>query len=677
LSPSSSNRPIALVAAFCCLVIACSALAGWWFNLPELTRFATGGPRMFPLTAAGIIAVSSILILHSLRLGDFDRIACLLSSVVSAFGGISAFMRMADWGPAPLSLATGASASFLSLPAFVTSCLFIATGASLGMMSSRRTIGFAQATSVGILLFCLLTLLGFLSSDTFLYQALPGKGTSLPTTIAFLLAACGVLSLRPSEGVVAALYSSSATGPLRQLMLPALLSPILLGTVATATIQAVETETSHDVVTIVWLFAWSLLIVLTLVIWRFAGRLHQAEISRTAAENERTNALEALRLANERKNEFLAMLAHELRNPLAPISTAAELLRTVYTADAGQVRCASEVISRQVNHMVHLVNDLLDVSRVTQGLIEIKHEKLDLCQVAADALEQIQPLLEMKRHRLVIDMPGKKVNVLGDHKRLVQVLVNLLNNAAKYTSDGGSLAFQVVTAGQKAIIKIQDNGIGIAPELLPDIFGLFTQAKRTPDRSQGGLGLGLALVKNLTELHGGQVSGHSDGLGKGSIFTVELPWAVDVGPQETETPKISSQSPVGGELSIMVVDDNVDAAETLSALLRADGHKVFVEHTSMSAIDRARRYDFDVCITDIGLPDLDGYELARRLRELTRMTGLVLIALTGYNSEEGRAAAAKAGFAHYLVKPVSVHSLAEVLKTIATRSRGKTLSAID
>jgi signal transduction histidine kinase len=316
--------------------------------------------------------------------------------------------------------------------------------------------------------------------------------------------------------------SDSETGrrTLHQLLVPALASPIVLGLLATA---VAETQPVLDVDTTIWLVVWGLLIILTTVIWRFAFRLQQHEIARNLAERERKEALDALRRADERKNEFLAMLAHELRNPLAPISAATDLLRTFYASDPDQVRRTTEVISRQVDHIVHLVNDLLDVSRVTRGIIILRKEKLDARRLIAEALEQVQPLLKMKRHQLRVDLPNVIPLVEGDHTRLVQVLANLFNNAGKYTPEGGKLFVQLTTKEGQVVITVKDNGIGIAPDLLIDIFEIFTQAKRTPDRAQGGLGLGLALVKSIVELHGGTVSVQSDGLGKGSVFTVVLP----------------------------------------------------------------------------------------------------------------------------------------------------------
>ncbi len=372
-------------------------------------------------------------------------------------------------------------------------------------------------------------------------------------------------------------------------------------------------------------------------------------------------AAEELKAANARKDEFLAMLAHELRNPLAPISTAAGLLKGVYASDPGAVRRTSEIIARQVDHMVHLVDDLLDVSRVTRGMIELKRERIDLRQVVGAALEQVQPLLDMKRHRLRTELPDTRVLVEGDAKRLIQVIANLVNNAGKYTPDEGSVLVAVRIQGGEAVLAVRDDGIGIAPELLPDVFGLFTQARRTPDRAQGGLGLGLALVKNLVELHGGTVSADSAGPGHGSTFSVTLP-RLDEPAADTPDDTPRPQRPARGQAAnVMVVDDNVDAAASLALLLEAEGYRVAVEHAPAPALRRALDQPPDACILDIGLPDMDGRELARRIRAGLGQRAPLLIALTGYGSEDDRQAALDAGFDHYLVKPANMQQLDALL----------------
>jgi signal transduction histidine kinase len=374
-------------------------------------------------------------------------------------------------------------------------------------------------------------------------------------------------------------------------------------------------------------------------------------------------AEEELREASRRKDEFLAMLAHELRNPLAPISAAAQLIGMARLSEE-RLRHTSGVIARQVSHMTALIDDLLDVSRVTRGLVDIERTPQDVRNVVFHAIEQVRPLIESKRHRLITDLAPDVGSVMGDQKRLVQIISNLLNNSAKYTPDGGRITVRTELRGDDVELVVEDNGAGIAPGLQSAVFELFSQAERTPDRTQGGLGLGLALVKNLVELHGGTVCCHSDGIGMGSRFTVTLPRTSAHGEAELPLPPRPAQAKEGG-LKIMVVDDNIDAAEMLEIMLDAVGHQVIVEHNAANAIRRVHDGEaLDVAILDIGLPDLDGYELARSLRADSRGAGLVLVALTGYGQASDREKGIAAGFDHYLVKPVSPSTLINMMSEI-------------
>jgi signal transduction histidine kinase len=366
-----------------------------------------------------------------------------------------------------------------------------------------------------------------------------------------------------------------------------------------------------------------------------------------------------LRAANRRKDEFLAMLAHELRNPLAPIASASALLR-ISPKNEALVRKSSEVITRQVEHMTELVDDLLDVSRVTRGLVTLQLETLSLGSVLEVAVEQVRPLVEVKEHKLVVQLPDVDLFVMGDRTRLIQVFSNILNNAAKYTPQYGRIALRVVADNDQVEVVVEDNGIGIAPSLLPDIFTLFTQAERSPDRAQGGLGLGLALVKSLVEMQGGRVDAHSDGPNEGSRFTIWLPRLASnesLGDLTSE----NCAAPGSTGTTVLVVDDNKDAAETLQLLLVEIGHNVFVAHSPEEALELAREVSPAVLFLDIGLPGMDGYELARRLRAHPATERSTFIALTGYGQANDRQNASDAGFNGFLVKPVM---LDDVLNSI-------------
>jgi len=388
-----------------------------------------------------------------------------------------------------------------------------------------------------------------------------------------------------------------------------------------------------------------------------AAALQKKEAARGLAERE-------LRAADQRKDEFLAMLAHELRNPLAPISTGAHLLKLLHS-DNAQITQTCAIIARQVEHMTGLVDDLLDVSRVTRGLVSLSTGVLDLRKVVDDAAEQIRPLIATRRHTVVLDLPLDAATVKGDHKRLVQVVANLLNNANKYTPEGGRIELRLSQDDGDYVLSVKDDGIGMEPQLVARVFDLFSQAERTPDRSQGGLGLGLALAKSLVELHGGSVRAESAGLGKGSTFTVRLPRHTQ------ELPLTIAQSrghtAAATPMKVLLVDDNLDAAHTLQLFLGAAGHTVEVAYCGADAVDVARVFEPDVCLLDIGLPDFDGNELARRLRRMPQSTGATLIAMTGYGRQQDREASMAAGFDHYMVKPVNTVELSDRLADIAAQ----------
>ena len=376
-------------------------------------------------------------------------------------------------------------------------------------------------------------------------------------------------------------------------------------------------------------------------------------------------AQEELLAANRRKDEFLAMLAHELRNPLAPISTAAHLLKLA-PGDAERVARSGEIIARQVRHMTALVDDLLDVSRVTRGLIQLHPEPTDLHEVLASAVEQARPLLEERGHELMVQADPAPSIVLGDRTRLVQVVSNLLNNAAKFTPPKGriTLSLRIGDTADSADISVGDNGIGIEPELLPHVFDLFIQGARTPDRAQGGLGLGLALSRSLVELHRGSIRAESAGHGQGSLFTVRLPLLA----QQRTGPPANDGAPAARtrrSVRVLVVDDNVDAAESLAVFLQNEGHQARAATDPHAALEQAAALRPEVVILDIGLPDMDGHELARRLRAAPATEHATFVALTGYGQEQDKLRSIAAGFDHHCVKPPDLPQLLRILAEAA------------
>jgi PAS domain S-box-containing protein len=373
---------------------------------------------------------------------------------------------------------------------------------------------------------------------------------------------------------------------------------------------------------------------------------------------ERKRAEEALRLADRRKDEFLAMLAHELRNPLAPIRNAVQLLKMQGATDP-KLAWSLNVIDRQVTHMTLLLDDLLDVARIMHGKIALKAECFELTDIVNNAIETSRPLIESRGQELIISQTATSQWIEGDHVRLAQVLSNLLNNAAKYTSEGGKITLSVTRDGSDAIIEVRDTGIGISPDILPHVFDLFTQADRSLAHSQGGLGLGLTLVRRLVEIHGGTVTAASAGIGKGSSFMVRLP-ALLMESSTTESVLTKSALPMPN-LRILVVDDYADAAESLAMLLQTEGHEVETADCGMKAIEQAQVFHPQVVLLDIGLPDLDGYEVAKRLRVLPETRDAILIALTGYGQTEDHERSQSAGFNHHLLKPLDFEKLSGLL----------------
>jgi PAS domain S-box-containing protein len=388
-----------------------------------------------------------------------------------------------------------------------------------------------------------------------------------------------------------------------------------------------------------------------------------AHMAAVAFENARL--YEELRDADRRKDEFLALLAHELRNPLAPIRNALQVMRLA-GGDPATAERSREMIERQLRQMVRLVDDLMDVSRISRGKLQLRTERVSLASVVNAAVETCRPLLSAKRQDLCVTLPEEEVLVEADPTRLAQVVLNLLNNAAKYTDEGGSIRLAAEQRGAEAVVTVKDTGIGISPQMLPRIFEMFTQVDHTLERSQGGLGIGLTLVKRLVELHGGTVEARSDGLGRGCEFVVRVPLAA-AGPQAAPPDESSGgeASTTRAERRILVVDDNRDAVDSLGMLLKVMGHTVRTAYDGLEAVDAAATFKPELVLLDIGLPRLNGYEAARRIRELADGKGVLLVALTGWGQEEDRRRSKDAGFDHHLVKPVDPAELQRLLAGLA------------
>ena len=377
---------------------------------------------------------------------------------------------------------------------------------------------------------------------------------------------------------------------------------------------------------------------------------------------ERARAERALKEADRHKDEFLAVLAHELRNPLAPIRNAVEIMRRSALPDA-QLEWSRAVIERQVKHLTRLVDDLLDVSRITRGNINLSREAVAVGTIVARAIETIQPLIAEQRHELVVEMSDESLEVDGDLTRLTQVLGNLLNNAAKYTDPGGKLAVSTRRESTDVEIRVRDNGIGIPPELLPRLFQLFTQMDGAAHRAQGGLGIGLALVRQLVQMHGGSVTAYSKGPGHGSEFLIRLPLRMNACHEGSvgRAPMLALRDGAKSGRRILLADDNRDALDSLATLLQCDGHEVHKAADGAEALEMAAGCRPDVVLLDIGMPKLDGYEVARRIRAEPWGKRTVLIALTGWGQDEDRRRSREVGFDSHLVKPLDPDALSTLL----------------
>ncbi|MEO7336652.1 MAG: ATP-binding protein [Caldimonas sp.] len=373
----------------------------------------------------------------------------------------------------------------------------------------------------------------------------------------------------------------------------------------------------------------------------------------------RSLAEEALRDADRRKDEFLATLAHELRNPLAPISNALQIMQL--TREPAANENARNVIERQVRQMVHLVDDLLDVSRISQGKVVLRRERVDLAGVVQTAIETSRPLIDANHHHLTMHLPRPgAMTVDADVTRLTQIVANLLNNAAKYTPPGGRIEVTAERQDDRAVISVRDSGIGIPPDMLPRVFDMFAQVDRTLERSQGGLGIGLALVKRLIEMHGGDVEAHSDGPGRGCRFVVRMPLLEGTEERASVPEEVAPERPVEG-FRVLVVDDNVDSAESLSRVLEMLGYETRTAHDGLEAVVVAAEYRPRAALLDIGLPGISGHDAARRIRAQADGRPILLIALSGWGQDEDRRKSKEAGFDHHFVKPVDLGALMELL----------------
>jgi signal transduction histidine kinase len=399
---------------------------------------------------------------------------------------------------------------------------------------------------------------------------------------------------------------------------------------------------------------------------RLNAKLEHRVAERTAELEASTELLreseDALRETDRRKDEFLAMLAHELRNPLAPIRNAVEYLRMRAQEDPS-VRWSHDVIDRQVDHLTRLVDDLLDVSRITRGRLEIRRTRADLVEIVRGAVDTAQAVVQERGQRLHVTLPAEPVWIEADLVRMTQVFLNLFDNASKFTSEGGTIWLSIEREEGQALVRLRDTGAGIAQDELPQLFQMFYQIRRSTTEAQGGLGIGLALVRRLVELHGGTVEAASEGRDLGAEFIVQLPVLAE-SPAEGSTNGEKEEVPAIAVRRVLVVDDNVDSAESLAMLLRLGGHEIETAYDGVQAVESAERFRPDLVLLDIGLPRMDGYDAAVRIREQANGRDIVLVAVTGWGQEEDRRRSREAGFDAHLTKPVDMAALSRLLAAL-------------
>jgi len=378
--------------------------------------------------------------------------------------------------------------------------------------------------------------------------------------------------------------------------------------------------------------------------------------------DERKHAETALYEADRRKDEFLATLAHELRNPLAPMRNALQLMKLTKN-DPAAIEQPRSLMERQLAQMIRLVDDLLDVSRISRGKIVLHRKRTSLAAVVESAVETSRPVIEASQHTLKIEIPAEPIYIEADETRLSQCVANLLNNAAKYTEPGGRIRLSVAREGDAAVVTVADSGVGILPEMLPKVFDMFTQIDRSLERSQGGLGIGLSIVKRLVEMHGGSIEARSEGQGRGSQFVVRLPAMATKATEPAKAADAAAKKRTNGR-RILVVDDNVDSAMSLAMMLRMMGHVTHTAHDGLAAIDATLEFRPELILLDIGMPKLNGYDACRRIREQPDGAAIRIIALTGWGQEEDRRRSKEAGFDRHLVKPANLAALEEELAAL-------------
>jgi signal transduction histidine kinase/CheY-like chemotaxis protein len=651
------SRAVSIAAGVYAILGGIGTLIGWATDTPRLTDWNNDGISMFPNTAmCAIMSGAALLHLVSRQQAIAWRAAArILAIVVIAIAAASLFQHIANvnlgidtllfnkpWGQrasmAPMRMGPPASVSFIILG----SALLLA-GFS---QESRR---FASELALLVVIIASLSLIGYWFGADKLFVVARITGIALQTSTVLIVLGIGIMAAVPEHGIVAALQRDDAGGTvMRRLIVPIIAVPLVLGWLRIVGQQAglydmafgTALRTLVEVVLLVGLLWWT------------ANGISQHALAARRAE-------ESLKEANRRKDEFLATLAHELRNPLAPIGNALAIIKHS-GGDSETVHQVSGTMDRQFRQMVRLVDDLLDVSRISRDRLELRPQRIELASVVRQAVEASRVLAECEGHQLQVALPAATVWVNADPVRMAQVFSNLLNNACKFTDPGGLISIKAEKNDGHVFVSVADTGIGISAEKLDSIFEIFEQVDKTLERTRGGLGIGLTLVKRLVELHGGSIEAQSAGLGAGSTFVVRLPVVDSSASQQADAAPGAPQA--GTPRRIFIADDNRDAANSLAMLLKIGGHDVQTAYDGLEALEKVEAYRPDLILLDIGMPGMNGHDVCRFIRQQSWGKDVEIVALTGWSQDKDRRLTREAGFDHHLVKPVEADALKEILR---------------
>jgi signal transduction histidine kinase/CheY-like chemotaxis protein len=643
------SRRISTALSIYALVGGAVSFSGWALSIPRFKDWSGGGITIKPNAALAVV-VSAIGALVLSRRPKSTRALRVLGGFVAIVGGLTFFQHVTGLNlgidtllfEEPPNAPGTASPNRMGPPASFSLLLLgialVFAGARRGSLSLRAV---APLLAVSVCALMMLSFTGYLFNANKFYAIPWLSGIAFQTSTMLMALGLAIIVAMREYDPMRLLMSESGAGLLARRMLPLLVVlPLLLGWIRTRG-QALgwfDEGTGRS------LLVLSITFLSVAMLWLTLRSLERQEWS--------------IREGERRKDEFLATLAHELRNPLAPIRNAVSIL-DIASSDRATIERTVGIIGRQVTQLVRLIDDLLDLSRISRGRLELRKERIELGPLIQQAVETCRPLADASGHAVFVHLPPDGTYVEADPVRLAQVVSNLLNNACKFTNHGGRISLSCGRQGSDAVLSVKDNGVGIPRDKLDDIFEMFSQIDGSLERSQGGLGIGLAIVKRLVELHGGSIQARSEGPGQGSEFIVQLPGVIEL-PQALASDATGDIDAVRGR-RILVVDDNKDGAETLAVLLRLAGAEIRVAYDGEEAVNAATKFQPDIVLLDIGLPKLNGYEACRRIRKHPAISEIVIVALTGWGQEEDRRKSTAAGFDGHLVKPVDQLALGELL----------------